>query len=175
MTNPEQGWVYDASEPRYMSNYFGLRNRLGILNENYVYADFRSRVNGCYYLIHSLVEYASSNKTEIKNLLREVDNKTITRGMNPSLADSFAIEYKVRAVAEPVTIKAFEANVVTTADGRRSYEKSDRQRNVTVPYFMDYYPVKSVKLPYAYLITVKDSEITKLLQTHGIKLEILKV
>ena len=54
MMDPEKGWVLDASEPRYMSNYFGIRNRLGILNENYVYADFKSRVLGCYYLIHSL-------------------------------------------------------------------------------------------------------------------------
>ena len=58
MMDPEKGWVLDASEPRYMSNYFGIRNRLGILDENYVYADFKSRVLGCYYLIHSLVEYA---------------------------------------------------------------------------------------------------------------------
>jgi len=26
MLNPNQGWVLDASEPRYMTNYFGLRN-----------------------------------------------------------------------------------------------------------------------------------------------------
>ncbi len=171
MTNPEQGWVYDASEPRYMSNYFGIRNRLGILNENYVYADFKSRVYGCYYLINTLVEYASAYKTEIKNMLREVDDKTIKRGINPSVTDSFAIEYKVRAISEPVTIKAFDVEVVTNADGRRSYKKSDMQRSVTIPYFIDYYPLKNVKFPYAYLITVRDPEIIMLLQAHGIKLE----
>ncbi len=57
MLKPEEGWIYDASEPRYMSNYYGLRNRLGILNENYVYADYKSRVMGCYYLIWSLGDY----------------------------------------------------------------------------------------------------------------------
>jgi len=41
MMKPEEGWYYDASEPRYMSNYYGLRNRLGILNENYVHADYK--------------------------------------------------------------------------------------------------------------------------------------
>ena len=62
MMNPEKGWFYDAADPRYMSNYFGLRNRLGILNENYVYADYKSRVMGCYYLIKSLTDYASAHK-----------------------------------------------------------------------------------------------------------------
>ena len=58
MMKPENGWFYDASDPRYMSNYYGLRNRLGILNENYVYADYESRVKGCYWLIiHWLIMY----------------------------------------------------------------------------------------------------------------------
>jgi hypothetical protein len=46
LMNPGKGWLYDAAEPRYMTNYFGLRNRLGILDENYVHADFKSRVEG---------------------------------------------------------------------------------------------------------------------------------
>ena len=67
MMKPEKGWVLEASEPSYMTNYFGLRNRLGILNENYVYADYKSRVIGCYYLIQSLLDYTSSHCSEIKS------------------------------------------------------------------------------------------------------------
>jgi hypothetical protein len=166
MMDPEKGWVLDASEPRYMSNYFGIRNRLGILNENYVYADFRSRVLGCYYLIHSLVDYASTNKSDIKNLLMDVDNKT-----SPAVTDSFAIEYKVRPATEKVTVKTFEADLITDVSGRRSYKKSDRRKDVTIPYFIDYYPTKNVKFPFAYLITARDPEIIGLLRIHGIKIE----
>jgi hypothetical protein len=171
MLNPEKGWVLDASEPRYMSNYYGIRNRLGILNENYVYADFRSRVLGCYYLIHSLMDYASANKSEIKNMLQHVDERTIARGMNPSVSDSFAIEYKVRALPGKVTIKTFEAELVSDANGRRSYKRSDRQKNVTIPYFIDYYPSENVKFPFAYIITTNDPNITGLLSKHGVKIE----
>ena len=128
MMKPENGWFYDASDPRYMSNYFGMRNRLGILNENYVYADYKSRVIGCYYLIHSLLDYASAHKSEIKKMLTDVDTKTVQRGLNPAVTDSFAIEYKVRPAPEKVTIKTYEADLVTDANGRRSYQKSDRQK-----------------------------------------------
>ena len=72
----------DASEPRYLGNYYGFRNRLGILNENYVYADFKSRVLGCYNLIHSLLDYAATHYIEIKKLIAEADRKTIARGIN---------------------------------------------------------------------------------------------
>lgn len=171
MMAPEKGWLYDASEPRYMVNYVGLRNRLAILDENYVYADYRSRVLGCYYLIRSLVDYCSKNSAEIKNLLQEADAKTMNRGMNPAANDSFAVEYKERPVAELATIKTFEAELDTEINGRKTYRKSDRQKTVTVPYFIDYYPTKSVKFPFAYLLTVTDPQLIGLLKTHGISIE----
>ncbi len=171
MMDPEKGWVLDASEPRYMTNYFGIRNRLGILNENYVYSDFKSRVLGCYNLIKSLLDYASSHKAEIKNMLVDVDNKTIARGQNPVVSDSFAIEYKVRAIPDKVTIRTYEADLVTDSTGRRNYKRSERQKDVTVPYYIDYYPTVNVKFPFAYILTTSDQEIIGLLKLHGIKVE----
>ena len=171
MMDPDKGWVLDASEPRYMSNYYGIRNRLGILNENYVYADFKSRVLGCYYLIHSLLDYTSIHKSEIKEMLSDVDKRTIARGTNPAVTDSFAIEYKVRPLPEKITVRTFEAEIDNDVNGRRNYKKSDRQKDVTIPYYIDYYPTRSVKFPFAYLITTNDPEIISILKTHGIKLE----
>jgi hypothetical protein len=171
MLAPEKGWVLDASEPRYMSNYFGVRNRLGILNENYVYADFRSRVNGCYYLITSLLEYSSTHKSEIRNMLGEVDKKTIARGLNPSLTDSFVIEYKVRPLPGNITVKTYEAELVNDANGRRNYKRTDRQKDVTIPYFIDYYPTVKVKFPFAYILNISDPDLIGLLKLHGVKVE----
>jgi murein tripeptide amidase MpaA len=171
MADPEKGWVLDASEPRYMTNYVGIRNRLSILNENYVYADFRSRVFGCYYLISSLFDYVSLKKAEIKLLLQEADQRTVSRGKNPTPSDSFAIEYKVQPALKKVTVKTFEAELVTDSVGRKNYRKSNKQVTVTVPYYIDYYPVKSVGFPFAYLITVNDTRVISLLKTHGVKIE----
>lgn len=171
MMDPGKGWVLDASEPRYMSNYYGVRNRLGILNENYVYADFKSRVMGCYYLIHSLMEYSSAHRSEIKSMLSSVDNKTIDRGNNPAVGDSFAIEYDVRPLPEKIKVRTYEAEPGKEVDGYRNYVKTDRQKDVLVPYYIDYYPTKKVKFPYAYIITTHDPAITDLLKIQGIKLE----
>ena len=171
MMAPEKGWVLDASETRYMSNYFGIRNRLGILNENYVYTDYRSRVMGCYYLIHSLVNYVSQHGSEIKDLLREADNRTINRGINPAITDSFAIEYAARPAPCQVTIKTYEPDIITDAAGRKRLQRSDRQKTVTIPYYIDYYPTRSVKFPFAYLLVIQDHVITDLLKLHGIQVE----
>ncbi len=171
MMNPESGWFYDASEPRYLVNYFGLRNRLGILNENYVYADYRSRVMGCYFLIKSLTDFASANKAEIKAMLKEADAKTISRGLNPAVTDSFAIEYKVRPIDEKVTIKTYEVERTNEPNAYPPYRRTDRRKDVTVPYYIDYYPSRSVRFPFAYLINNNDPDVIGLLKLQGIKIE----
>ena len=169
MLSPEKGWLFDSAEPRYLVNYVGLRNRLAILNENYIYADFKSRVNACYFLIKSLADYINQNKDEIQALIKSVDEKTISRGMNPAVSDSFTIEYRVRPISSPVTIKTYEAELNT--NGQRGYKRTDRQKTVTIPYLIDYYSVKNVKLPFAYLIDTQDPLIKQHLLKHGIKLE----
>lgn len=171
MMNPDKGWWMDASEPRYMVNYYGLRNRLGILNENYVYADFRSRVMGCYHLLYTLIDYASGHYAEIKDLVIEADKRTVSRGKNSEPPDSFAVEYQVRQAEKKVTIKTFEAELVSDTGPRKIYKRSDRQKTVTIPYYVDYYPLRSTALPAAYLMTINDQEVISLMKTHGLILQ----
>jgi hypothetical protein len=171
LLNPGKGWLYDAAEPRYMTNYYGLRNRIGILDENYVHADFKSRVFGCYNLIKSLADYAYSHNIEIKKMLSDADLETVRRGFNPTVKDSFAIEYKVRPLPENVTIKTFEAEPSDEPGIYPPFKKTDRQVTVTVPYYIDYYPVKSIRFPFAWLIEINDKAVLDLLKLHGIKLE----
>ena len=171
MTDPGKGWVMEASEPRYMTNYYGLRNRLAILNENYVYADFRSRVGGCYYLIHSLCDFVKSNRSDIRKLISDADNRSITRVAGNPAADSFAIEYDVRPLPGHVTIKTYEAELMNEVNGWKTYRNTGREKTVTVPYYIDYYPVKSVAYPSAYIISVNDRLVTDLLKAHGIRIE----
>jgi hypothetical protein len=171
MLSPEKGWEMDASEPRYLINYIGLRNRLGILNENYIYADFKSRVLGCYNLIRAVAEYASVHSVEIKSVVSSADRRAIQRAINTQSVDSFAVEYAVKAHENKVTIKTYEAELASETDGWKEYKKTDRQKTVTVPYFIDYYPTRNVKLPFAYVLTVNDPGVIALLLSHGILLE----
>jgi len=171
LKNPENGWISYAAEPRYLTNYIGVRNRLAILNENYVYADYKTRVLGSYSLLHSILDYSASHADEIKTMLKKVDLQTIARGTNPAVADSFPISYEVKPTPEKIKIRAYEVDVVIDTDGREQLYKSDRKKLVNAPYLADYFPVKSVSVPYAYLIKLSDPTIAKLLVKHGIKVE----
>ena len=166
-----KGWISYAAEPRYLVNYIGVRNRLAILNENYVYADFKTRVNASYHLLLTILEYASANKKEIKRLITKADKETIARGIKPTVADSFAIKYKGQPTPEKITIKAIEADTIPGVKGYWRYKQSDRKVTVTIPYVADYFATESIRLPYAYILSVQDAQLIDLLKTHGIEME----
>lgn len=167
----DKGWISYAAEPRYLSNYVGVRNRLGILNENYVYADYRSRVVGCYNLIHSVMDYSATHKAEIKALLNSADAATIARGLNPAVTDSFAVAYEGKPTPNKANVKTYEVDVVVDEQGNEHLTKSDRRRDISVTYIADYYATKSVKFPFAYILSIPDPEVISLLKIHGIKVE----
>ncbi|MCF8374440.1 MAG: M14 family metallopeptidase [Bacteroidales bacterium] len=170
----DKGWISYAAEPRYLVNYVGLRNRLAILNENYVYADFKTRVNGCYHLLLTIINYAAGNKKEIKLLLATADEKATSHFAKGIPLDSFTLEYEGRPTQQPITIKAFEADTIPGVKGYWRYKQSNRQRTVTVPYIADYFSTKNIALPYAYVIEYPIAEVEENLLRHGIKIERLK-
>ena len=165
-----KGWVSYASEPRYLVNYIGLRNRLAILNENYVYADYKTRVLGCYDFLRTVLEYSSYNKKQIIRLLADADKRSMENGLLTSDIDSFAIDYKGKPTPELITIKAFETDTIPGVVGYWRYKSSDRKTTVTVPYIADYYATESVKTPYAYLISKTDPRTVELLLSHGLEI-----
>jgi hypothetical protein len=169
--NPEKGWRPAGPQPRYITNYIGLRNRLAILNENYAHADYKTRVLGCYHLLLSILEYCYDHKDEITQLVSKADQKTILRGMNPSENDLFAVEYDLKPLKENITIQGWEMEVTPREKGRPRVKRTDKKKTYSVPYFVDYVPKRSIQFPYAYLLPVSIPKIqTKLLQ-HGIMVE----
>lgn len=168
--NVDTGWISYAAEPRFLVNYVGVRNRLGILNENYVYADFKTRVNGCYYLLKTITEYAASNKSDIQKKLDNADKAMLSRSLTEPL-DSFAIKYEGRPTPEKITIKAIEADTIPGVRGYWRYKQSDRKRTVTVPYIADYFATENTAVPYAYILSVPDPEVLDNLKTHGIEVK----
>jgi len=170
----EKGWISYASKARFLWNYIGLRNRLAILNENYVYADFKTRVNGSYQLLNSILDYAAEHDTEIKDLLKSSDQASINRFSQPGANDSLAIHYEGTPTANKITIKAYETDTIPGVKGYWRFKQSNRKRTVTVNYIADWVATQSVKIPFAYLIDLTDPTIPNLLKFHGIKVEQFK-
>jgi len=168
---PEKGWRPLGPQPRYLSNYFGLRNRLGILNENYPYADFKSRVKGAHHLFHALLEFCYSNKEEIMKLIHEADQRTVQRGLKPSAEDLFGVEYDVRPIKDKITVHGYEMEPYKTESGRMRLRRTEKTQLYTMPFFAEYFAKRSVRLPFGYLIPIPVPEAEAKLRQHGIAVE----
>lgn len=168
---PEKGWQTFSHLPRFLTNYVGLRNRLAILNENYAYADYRTRVIACYNFLRSILDYVSSHRNEIVQLVTEADRKTIERGMNPSEDDALGVEFDMKPLEAKITVQGWEMEVSPRDEGWPQVKKTEKKRIYTLPYFADFVPKKSIPLPHAYLIPLSEPTIKEKLLAHGLLVE----
>jgi hypothetical protein len=171
--NPETGWVPLGPQPRYLSNYVGLRNRISILNEQYPYVSFEERVKGAYSLFLSFLDFLHGHTEEIVALTSEADQRTIARGLAPSDEDAFIVDFGRESIEQRLTIQGYEMEVVEReGGGRPRLNVTDRKRTYTnVPYYARYTPQRTVPFPRAYLITVQDPAIIEKLLQHGVAVE----
>jgi len=168
---PEKGWETFEQLPRYVTNYIGLRNRIAILDENYVHADFKTRVLGNYSFLRSVLDYCDLNRDEIARSVAEADRRTTQRGLSPKETDMFAVEFELKALPDPVTVHGYEMEVVPREGTFPQLKKTDQKKIYTVPYFADFIPKRTVKFPFAYLLPSADLQVVEKLLQHGIAVE----
>ena len=173
--HPEQGWINEAIEPRYGTNYLGLRNRLSILDENYSYADFKTRVQASLAFIRAVLEFTNANAAEIAALVRRADAETASS----YAGQSFAAEAAPERFGD-VTVKGFEFRVEPlTAEEKVKYpwmngvriKPTGVARDYTVPYLALPVATKTVPLPAGYVVLPGQDEVVANLQAHGIVLQ----
>jgi len=171
---PEKGWETFEPQPRYVTNYVGLRNRLSILDENYVHADFKTRVLGNYFFLKAILDYAANHTDELTRLVADADQRTVRKGLAPADSDMFGVEYELRPLDEPVTIHGYETEIIERPGAWPEMKRTDRKKIYTVPYYADYAVKRGVRFPFAYLLPAADAEVVSKLLQHGIAVEKLE-
>jgi hypothetical protein len=172
-TDGAKGWVPLDPAPRYLSNYVGLRNRFSVLNEQYPYVDFETRVQGAYHLFRSFLDYLHEHRDEMVSVARAADRRAIAMGTSPKAQDAFALASEAQPIAERLTIQGYEMEVTTdTVSGRRRVHPTERKRTYAdVPYLAHFAPTRSVSYPRGYLVTVPDERVLDNLLAHGVTVE----
>ncbi|MEQ1801178.1 MAG: M14 family metallopeptidase [Gammaproteobacteria bacterium] len=169
---PGKGWVPLGPEPRYLSNYVGLRNRLAVLDEQYPYVDFGTRVKGARSLMLSFLDFLHGRRDEVVALVGRADRATVARGASPGPNDVFVIGTQPAALERKLTIHGFEMEVTDTG-GRYPKVRPTATKRLykDVPYLARYAPTRTVRLPRGYLISARDPAIVDKIREHGIVVE----
>ncbi len=170
---PEKGWSNDAFLPRYGNNYTGLRNRFTVLDENYSYDDFKTRVLACYGFIKSILQYTHQHIKEMEKMVKAADINT----KNSYTRENFILEFNEEKLFD-VTVKSYEFQVEKIKEEDRSQyppwfgdyivKKTDVYKDYTVPYYGKAVPKRSIPLPGAYIVLPYQDAVIKNLQRHGI-------
>ena len=73
-----RGWYSFSHQPRFGSNYEGLRNRFGLLSEAYAYLPFAERIEVTRRFVESLLDFAAVHAAEIRRLADVADAVDLT-------------------------------------------------------------------------------------------------
>jgi hypothetical protein len=157
-----------------MTNYIGLRNRLSILDENYNYADFRTRVHANYHLLKAILDYCAGNAAELRKLAADADARTVQAGLAPADADAFGLDIDVQPLPGKLAIQGYEMEAPPAEAGGGGFPRmrpTDRKKAYVMPYYADFVAKRTVRVPYAYLIPVADPAVADKLRQHGVAVE----
>ncbi len=149
-------WETFGDEPRYSTEYAGLRGILGILSEDYSYATYRERIEATDLFVRACVEQLIADGDRIRKLLADIRNNDSEVGANRPNELLVHLESKLSAFEEPFVVAGF---------------KGDEPHDYTVRFRGNYQPAKTVSAPWCYLIPAEFSLQAERLAMHGIKIE----
>ena len=159
----EAGWFTFSHQPRYVSNYIGLRSRFGILGEVYSYASFEERIQASYWFTEEILEFAHRNSAEIQQRTARADSRSI-------VGDSLGVRAVVQRSDEPVTILMGDViEEENPVSGQRMLLRTDTQTPTEMYEFGTFRPTEWETVPPAYFIPPELEQVAELLSAHGVK------
>lgn len=149
-------WTTYGHEPRYSTEYVGLRGRLAILSEAYSYLDYKGRIFATKDFVSGLLDYMTENSSAIHQLLDAVDEELVNAAKTEPARVTISLSAKVGPFDEKFTLKGF---------------KDDEPHDYQCDFIGKYEPTKTTPLAFAYVIPVKHGRIVDRLLMHGVTVE----
>lgn len=157
----ERGWYSFDHRPRFSSNYWGLRNRFGILSETYSYLPFEERVRVAERFVERVLDYAAANATRIRAAVAEADRRAIA-GREMAVAARPNRTGDVEILMGSVTE---EKNPYT---GEPMLRRAERVRTERMADFSTFAPSETERAPAAWLVPASLRPAVDRLEAHGV-------
>lgn len=164
----ERGWYTFGHQPRYLTNYVGLRNRIGILSEAYSYSTFEERIVATLRFVEETVDYAYRNASLIEGIVKRADEAEIIGG-------ELAVAATLERSAQPVEI--LMGDVVQERNpysGEPMLRRLDVRRPEMMPEFGSFRPSETERVPVAYLLPGEQLGALNVLNDHGVSWQTLE-
>jgi hypothetical protein len=155
--------------PRYIANYAGLRNRMGILSETFPHELFEKRILSNYFLLVSILEYTNSHSEEMKDVIAKADRSTVELIKNQAGKIQRGVNYILAPEPEPVRMLIRETVAYTDTNGRKRQRPTGNLNWLeNIKHSNHFVPAKLSTVPRTYIFPSELDVIAKKLEEHGI-------
>ena len=151
-------WETFGQEGRYVTNYAGLCNRVGILSEATTFIPFRARVEGTDIFVSSVLDHLARDKDRIRGWRKHVE-------LPQELGVRFAME---KGRDENVIIEKLAPGEKAPLSGRPK-----QTERIPMQVFDRFKVTKTARVPQAYYVPADQSATIRLLLRHGIRAQAL--
>ncbi len=161
--------------PRYIANYVGLRNRMGILSETFPHDHFEKRVLSNYCLVLSVIEYTNEHAKEISELVLKADRETVEKIKAQAGTLQKGVNYQLESEPETLTMLIRQTEPYTPSGStRQRYRPTGKLGYVeNVKHSNHFVPTRVTGVPRAYIFPAELVNVSEKLKEHGILVKTL--
>jgi hypothetical protein len=161
-----QAWTTFSHEPRYSTNYYGLRGGIGILGEVYSHDPFERRVASTYAFVRELLSLAADEGAAHWKMRYRAEQQP-PRPL--AVAARLTRSPPIKAVrVEEVELTGDSTRTETGL--RAGVRRTGRFREVRMPIYDRFESTAEVERPVSYVIPSELAAVTDMLKLHGVPL-----
>ena len=160
-----RGWYSFSAQPRFSTNYAGLRGRYAILSEAYSYANFRDRVTASRRFVEEVLDRVWAEASHVRETTAAADRQSV-------VGKTLAVRATWDALPQPVEILLGEVDTLRhPTSGEPMLARRDVRIPETMPAFVRFAPSETAVAPSAYVIHhgPHQQAIADLLDLHGVR------
>ena len=149
-------WESYGFEPRYSTEYFGMRGGLAVLSESYSYATYKERIDASREFVKSCLDYCHDHADPIKQLIDDSRSDFMAAAKSRPASVTISLDAKMVPFAKPEVILAYNGS---------------EPAEIEVEFWSDFEPITTTSLPFAYLLPAQLKSSVEKLKQHGIQVE----
>ena len=163
--SPERVWSTVEDLPRYTHNYWGLRNRFGILSETYSYLTFQERITTVTRFLEEILNFAHDHAAGIRKATEDADSTSI-------VGKRLSLRSKPRRSDQKVEILMGDvAEETNPYSGQVILRRLDVRKPEQMWLEATFESIEAERVPSAYYVPAQLKTALERLQAHGIRME----
>lgn len=162
---PDRVWTTVEDMPRYTHNYWGVRNRFGILSETYSYLTFADRVTTVRRFVDEVLGYAHTNAAALMQATAAADARSL-------VGTTLSLRSKIARGPAPIEILMGDIEEdVNPYSGRVIHKRANVVKPEPMADETTFVSADQERVPAAYFVPAEQKVALERLRAHGIQLE----